>query len=405
MRKRVVSFLVAIASVAVGCTSDLPPGNERGRLRTAIHESRRREPDLDRLKRVTSIACSPARRNDALTRGTGPLCAPWDSIPAVEHTSFETATDVASIAPEEAVISISIGRNSRAYPIRYLSRREVVNDVVAGHPVAITYCPLCNSAVAFSRRVGDDTLTFRVSGQLRRANLVMFDTQTLSTWQQLTGEALSGSMKGRRLELLPARMVPFEEWRAAHPKGLVMEAPRDYAFEYALDPYWLPGSSKEPGDDALGRAPRYAAEGVDPRLPAGQRVIGVTTRAGAVAFPIPVREGRRLILSTRLGRNRLVAFLAYGLAQPGSARRFRRGRPGWSAIVYEASLDGRALDFRARAGTFLETTTGSEFDFFGRGTSGPLQGARLTAPNQLTAFWFAWSGFHPRTGIASRSAR
>src|SRR5207249_3610667 len=101
---------------------------------------------------------------------------------------------------------------------------EVVNDTIAGRPVVVSFCPLCNSAVAHSRRVRGRTLTFGVSGQLDTANLIMFDRQTLTTWQQITGVGLVGPLARKRLAQLPVTLVAFGSWRAAHPSGQVMTA-------------------------------------------------------------------------------------------------------------------------------------------------------------------------------------
>ena len=176
------------------------------------------ESALVRSRRVTAIACSPLLRQDALAHGTGAFCAPFDSIPAVRHPRFLTARE-AELPTAEPVVAPELAGAARAYPVRYLVYHEVVNDVVDGQPVVVTFCPLCNSAAAHSRRLGSRTLTFGVSGQLEYANLVMFDRQTLSRWQQITGQATGGSLEGRRLAPLPVQLVSFEEWRAEHPSG------------------------------------------------------------------------------------------------------------------------------------------------------------------------------------------
>lgn len=181
-------------------------------------------------------ACSGPRLAQALLYGVGPICAPWDSIPATDHPRFLRASKVGFVRADEPVITVDRRGSDRAYPVQILAYHEIVNDVVGGRPIAVTFCPLCNSGVAFSRRVGGRTLTFAVTGQLNFANLVMFDRQTVSQWRQLEGVAISGPFKGTRLKLVPAQMVSFGEWRAAHPNGLVMRRPPS-PFHYGVDPY------------------------------------------------------------------------------------------------------------------------------------------------------------------------
>lgn len=338
-------------------------------------------------------ACSGPRLAQAYLYGVGPICAPWDSIPAIDHPRFLRASKVGFVRPDEPVIALDWRGYDRAYPVQILAYHEIVNDVVGGRPIAVTFCPLCNSGVAFSRRVAGRTLTFAVTGQLNFANLVMFDRETVSQWRQLEGVAISGPFKGARLRLVPAQMVSFGEWRAAHPNGLVMRRP-PFPFHYGVDPYH--------GYDLDPTRPSVAARGepVDPRLPPKWRVVGVTTNGRSVAFPAPMRRSGAEVETARLGDLHLVAFFRYGVAQPEMNYELSMSPKGWSGSVWVARVGPRALRFTVRGGTFVETTTGSVFDLFGRGVTGPLAGEHLLAPPQATAFWFAWSAFYPHTTVA-----
>lgn len=342
---------IAPPGVVVAGTGHAPPGSR---------------PGYD----PTFGACSGPRLAQAILYGVGPVCSPWDSIPAIDHPRFLRASKVRFVRPDEPVIALDWRGSDRSYPVQILAYHEIVNDDVNGRPIAVTFCPLCNSAVAFSRLVDGRTLTFAVTGQLNFANLVMFDRETVSQWRQLEGVAISGQFKGTRLNLVPVQMVSFGEWRTAHPNGLVMRRPPS-SFHYGVDPYH--------GYDLDPTQPSLVARGqpVDPRLPAKWRVVGVETKGGSVAFPAPMGGSGAEVETSRLGHRQLVAFFRYGVAQPEMNYELSTSPKGWSGSVWVARLGARALRFTVRGGTFVETTTGSAFDFFGRGITGPLAGERL----------------------------
>ncbi len=345
----------------------------------------------------TIAACTGPRQAQALLFGVGPICAPWDAIPAIDHPEFIPASTVRFVRPDEPVVALDVGGVDRAYPVQILAYHEIVNDVVGGRPVAVTFCSLCNSAVGFSRRVNGRTLTFAVTGQLNFGNLVMFDRQTVSLWRQLEGVAISGPYEGTRLRLVPVQIVSFSVWRAAHPDGLVLRRPAPSAFHYGVDPYH--GYDLDPTQPAV----VVRGEPIDPRLPPKWRVLGVSVGGRSVAFPAPKASSGIAIETARLGELQLVAFFRYGVAQAEKNYELATSPRGWSGSVWVARLGGRDLRFAVRGSRFVETTTGSVFDLFGRGLRGPLAGAQLVAPPQATAFWFAWADFHPHTQIANRA--
>ena len=171
---------------------------------------------------------------------------PRDGIPAIDDPSFFPASDESQIDGREPVITLEMeGETPRAYPIRYLTWHEIVNDEVGGIPVAVTFCPLCNSGITFDRRVGDRVLTFGVSGKLRNSDMVMFDRETESWWQQAIGTGIVGELTGETLTALPTWMESWDEFRARNPEGLVMArptAPRPYG----ANPYVNYDSSPRP---------------------------------------------------------------------------------------------------------------------------------------------------------------
>ena len=359
------------------------------------------ESAFTRLQRLSAQACTPSRNYQSVTGGIGPLCLPFDAIRAIDDPHFVSAGRADFVPPSEPVVAASIGGVDRAYPVRVLLYHEIVNDTVAGQPVAVSFCPLCNSAVAFSRKSRGRVLTFGVSGQLVTANLVMFDRETLSLWQQITGKAYAGRLRGRRLQQLPVTMTSFEDWRRAHPGGSVMAEPTDTGIDYGIDPY--SSYDRDPNQESsFFRPPPESGvtTRTDPRLPPKWRVVGVSSGKLAVAFPSPQRRGGPRILTARMGQTRLVAFMVHGASLPERHRILADAPRGWSTIVFDARLGKRALDFKVEDGRFVETISGSEFDFFGRAESGPLRGRSLRTVPQETSFWFAWVYFHPETAVA-----
>ena len=167
-------------------------------------------------------------------RSGGP---PKDGIPSIDAPRFAAASEAGGLAATEPVISFRIDGDARAYPLRVLIWHEIVNDTVGGVPVAVTYCPLCNSAVVFDRRLDGRTLDFGTTGKLRNSDLVMYDRQTESWWQQFTGTGIVGSMTGKVLKALPARVESFARFKERFAGGRVL-VPEDPGFRpYGVNPY------------------------------------------------------------------------------------------------------------------------------------------------------------------------
>jgi len=161
---------------------------------------------------------------------------PRDGIPPIDAPRFEPVSE-ADYAPNTPVIGLEIGGDARAYPLSIMTWHEIVNDSVGGEPVAVTYCPLCNAAIVFERVVGGRVLTFGTSGLLRNSDLVMWDRQTASLWQQFTGEGIVGEMAGVRLTRVPARLESWERFAARNPEGQALLPPEDSLRPYGENPY------------------------------------------------------------------------------------------------------------------------------------------------------------------------
>ena len=162
---------------------------------------------------------------------------PKDNIPAIDDPEMIPVGEKASIGDREPVMTVELeGQTPRAYPVRYLMWHEIANDEVGGVPFSVTYCPLCNSGLVFDRRVGGDLLTFAVSGKLRNSDMVMYDRETHTLWQQAVGQGLVGKHSGAELTQLPAWMESWGEFKARNPEGLVMDEPNARR-RYGQNPY------------------------------------------------------------------------------------------------------------------------------------------------------------------------
>ncbi len=183
-----------------------------------------------------------------LVRG-GP---PPDGIPPIDRPEFQRADTVTWLGVDEPVLSLTVGGETRAYPLQIMTWHEIVNDTVGGTPVTVTYCPLCNSGVAFERRVDGELLDFGTSGLLYADNLVMYDRQTQSLWPQLTGEASVGALTGTQLTAIPMGVVGWDQFVTAHPDALRPHP--GHRPRARLRPQPL-SRVRRPGRRAAGRAP------------------------------------------------------------------------------------------------------------------------------------------------------
>ena len=160
-----------------------------------------------------------------------------DSIPSIDAPRFVPVAEDDTHAASEPVIGLEIGGVARAYPLRVLIWHEIVNDEVAGTPVAVTYCPLCNAAVVFDRTVRGRVLEFGTTGKLRHSDLVMYDRQTASWWQQYTGAGIVGQYTGTRLQVRTSRLESYAAFAARHPDGEVLVPGDPRLRPYGVNPY------------------------------------------------------------------------------------------------------------------------------------------------------------------------
>jgi len=199
---------------------------------------------------------------------------PKDGIPSIDKPEFVLAGLHGKLAATEPVIGLILNGDARAYPLRILMWHEIVNDEVGGVPVTVTYCPLCNSSIVFDRRIGGQVLDFGTTGRLRNSDMVMYDRQTETWWQQFLGEGIVGEMTGTRLKTIPARLESFENFKKRAPNGKVLVPNEANMRDYGRNPYAYYDSRPTPYEFFQGPFPDY----IDPMI----RVVVVGEEAWAL---------------------------------------------------------------------------------------------------------------------------
>ncbi|MEX2473307.1 MAG: DUF3179 domain-containing protein [Gemmatimonadota bacterium] len=318
---------------------------------------------------------------------------PKDGIPAIDDPRFVSirAAD-AWLEDREPVVVVRHGDDVRAYPYQIMIFHEIVNDEVGGKPLAVTYCPLCNTALVFEREHGDRLLDFGTTGRLRLSDLVMYDRQTESWWQQASGEAIVGELAGQRLTMHPAQSTSWAQFKESHPGGAVLSRETGHDRPYGRNPY-------QGYDTSSGPIRSFFDREADDRLPPMERVAAVTIGERSVAYPFSELSVKRVIHDVVTDQP-LVVFWTPGTASALDRSQIAEGRDVGSSGVFRSTLGEHVLNFDAAdSGHFTDRETGSTWDITGRAVSGPLAGSRLEAVPHGDYLWFAWAAFRPHTEV------
>jgi Protein of unknown function (DUF3179) len=315
-----------------------------------------------------------------------------DGIPAIDHPRFLRAAQVSFLSASEPVLALQIGADARAYPVQILIWHEIVNDTVGGVPVAVTYCPLCNSAIAYDRHAAGRVLSFGTSGRLFDSNLVMYDRQTQSLWVQFTGQAVAGVLTGRTLRPYPMQTVAWGTWRAGHQHGWVLSRDTGYSRPYGQNPY--------PGYDNINSQPFLFSGRVNGRYTAMTRLVGMRSGTDAVAVLLSALKRRQVIDLTLAGRP-VVVWWQPGTGSPLSSATIAGGPDIGTTGAFSPVVGSKRLHFLAVAEGFRDRETGSRWSVLGLADTGPLAGQNLTPVTHEDTFWFVWAAFRPHTRVVS----
>jgi hypothetical protein len=259
-----------------------------------------------------------------------------DGIPSIDKPKFIRPSAANFMRPDDLVVSVTIGERTRAYPLRILVWHEIVNDTLLGLPIAVTYCPLCGTAMVFHRQVGNRTLAFGVSGLLYNSDVLMYDRETDSLWSQLAMKAVSGPQVNTELEWLASEHLTWAAWKERYPRGEVLSTQTGARRDYSSNAY----AGYEQSPDTVFPVPAYRTE-----LQKKDWVVGVIVDGAARAYPL----------------NSL---------PPGQAVRDQ--------------IDSAALEI-----TFHPASQQVEVRRVETGEVLP----------SVKAYWFAWQAFYPQTGL------
>jgi hypothetical protein len=316
---------------------------------------------------------------------------PKDGIPAIDRPRFVSVNEARKwLADKEPVIVLRVRGVSRAYPLQILVWHEVVNEQIGGVPVIITYCSICNSAIVFERRIGRRILTFGITGFVHGSNMVLYDRQTESWWQQFTGEAVVGDFTGKKLNSLPAQIISFAQFASAFPKAEVLSQQTGYTRDYGRNPHFR--------YDNIEGGPSHFRGKPDRRLRSMEKVIGIEIGDLAKAYPYSLSSARR-VLYDQIGAQEIVIFHAEGALSALDATDMKKSKEAGSTGVFAPFVDGRRLRFSYEGGQFVDAETGSRWNILGIAVSGSLQGKALKPIAHGDYFAFAWLAFKPKSVI------
>ena len=316
---------------------------------------------------------------------------PRDGIPAIDNPMFISNTEAAEwLALNEPVVSLRVGNTAKAYPLQILIYHEIVNDKIDGRPVAVTFCPLCNASLVFDATVDDEVLDFGTTGRLRKSDLVMYDRQTESWWQQFTGTGIVGDYNGTQLEIIPSQIVSFDVFQTEFPDGKVLSKNTGISRPYGNNPYR--------GYDNIDSTPFLFSDPLDPRLPPMERVLAVASDDNKTMWqlvPLSVLNSNPVI---QLDDVVVIATSKATSALDETDIKSSRLVP--AAAAFTSSVDGEPVSLSLNdEGVLIDKESGSQWSPLGAALDGPRKGQRLVQVDHGVHFAFAWLAFDPEARI------
>lgn len=315
-----------------------------------------------------------------------------DGIPSIDDPNFVSQQEAENwLQGREPVIALEINGEVKAYPIQILIWHEIVNDNIGGVPVSVTFCPLCYSAIVFDRRIDGETHEFGVSGLLRHSDMIMFDRETESLWQQFSGEALVGNYTGEFLTIVPSQLISFDQFRDAYPDAPVLSRNTGHQRNYGQNPY--------AGYNDINKTPFLMDEDdLSDKLPPMEKLVGVRHNNEQIGYRYSITAEKK-VLNDTISDHPIVIFHLNGMASALDNRAIHQSRDDGATGVFSRILDGETFEFVYNNGTIKDHQTESEWSITGKAVSGPMEGKQLDTMTYGDYFAFAWMVFYPDTKI------
>ena len=320
---------------------------------------------------------------------------PKDGIASIDKPAFILFSEADKwLKPIEPVIAVEINGDAKAYPIQIIIWHEIVNDEVGKTPITVTFCPLCNSSIVFDRRLNykgkSFLLDFGTTGKLRNSDLIMYDRQTESWWQQFTGEAIVGELLGAELKMLHSNLISYANFKASYPYGSVLSKKTGYRRNYGKNPY--------AGYDDIRNSPFLFEGSTDNRLPPMERIINVSIDGIHKIYPLSI-VNKEKVIHDLVGNTRIVIFHLPGAVSALDKEIIEKSRDIGAATAFQSAINGKELTFRRVGEVFVDEQTKSQWSITGKALKGPLKGKQLKFILHGNHFAFAWLAFQPNSLI------
>ncbi len=299
-----------------------------------------------------------------------------DGIPALENPPFTGASEANYLNDNSIIIGLVSGNTIKAYPLPILDWHEIINDNVNGSDLAINYCPLTGTGMAWNRKLTDTNSTFGVSGLLYNSNLILYDRESNSNWSQMRLECVNGSLIGNKAIIQHVIETSWSTWKKMYPNTQVVSSSTGHNRNYTTYPY---------GDYNINNSKFiFPVSSTDSRLPNKERVHGIIIDGQAKVYRFSnftdsisiindVIKDQEVIITGSVSKNMITSFY--------------RKLPDGSSLTFNTVQDSLPV--------ILKDNEGNRWDVFGVAVSGPRSGEKLTHTNSLMGYWFAWAAFYP----------
>lgn len=328
------------------------------------------------------------------------IVLPKGSFPTLDNPKFVGKTKgLTMFFLKEPVIAVEINGEAKAYSLNILTMHEIANDKLGGQPILVTYCPLCNSGIVYSRKLNvggkEEILEFEPSGMLRNSDMVMLDRKTESLWQQLLGKGIVGKYTNAQLNIIPSLIISVDEFFSRYPKGKILSKETGFVAsekQYGKNPYVKYDGKNAPIQYFFDR------DKVDKRLPALERIVDIEHNGDYKIYSFTSVAKKGVLNDTFKGTN-VVLFYQSGTISVLDEKDISKSKDVGSVTVFKSKLNNKLLTFKKDKKFIIDTQTNSKWDITGYCFRGKLKGSQLKIEPHSNHFAFAWLAFHPESEI------